>query len=119
MRFLRTTSTRRLMAAIAGVVVAIVAGSALAIAAVGSGPVPPKKPLAAAIHDALAAPSVNGISARIKFTNHLIDSSDIQGIDPLFSGASGRMWLSPTQGLRIELQSDNGDAQIVVHKNSF
>lgn len=98
---------------------AAIAGTAIAIAAVGSGPVPPKKPLATAIHQALAAPSVSGISARVTFTNHLIDSSDIQGIDPLFTGGSGRLWLSPTDGLRLELQSDNGDAQIVVHKNTF
>jgi outer membrane lipoprotein-sorting protein len=119
MRFLRTTSTRRLLAAIAGLLVAAIAGTAIAIAAVGSGPVPAKKPLATAIHAALVAPSVSGITARVTFTNHLIDSSDIQGIDPLFTGGSGRLWLSPTEGLRLELQSDNGDAQIVVHKNTF
>ncbi len=119
MRILRTTSTRRLLAAVAGLLVAIVAGSAIAIAAVGSGPVPPAKPLATAIHQALAAPAVDGISARVSFTNHLIDSSDVQGVDPLFTGGSGRLWLSPSQGLRLELQSDNGDTQIVVHGTAF
>ncbi len=119
MRLLRTTSTRRLLAATAGLLVAILAGTAIAIAAVGSGPVPPAKPLATALRQALAAPAVDGISARVSFTNHLIDSSDIQGADPLFTGGSGRLWLSPSDGLRLELQSDNGDTQIVLHGTSF
>lgn len=119
MRFLRTAPTRRLLAAIAGVLAAILAGTAIAIAAVGSGPVPKPKPLAQAVHAALSAPAVSGVSARITFTNHLIDSGDIQGIDPLLMGGSGRLWISPGHGLRIELQSANGDAQIVVNQTSF
>jgi outer membrane lipoprotein-sorting protein len=119
MRYLRTVSTRRLLAGVAGLLVAIVAGTAIAIAAVGNGPVPPRKPLATAIRDALNAPAVSGISARVTFTNHLIDSSAIQGTDPLLTGGSGRLWLSPDRGLRLELQSDNGDAQLVVRQGSF
>jgi outer membrane lipoprotein-sorting protein len=118
-RFLRTASTRRLLATIAAVVAVAVAGSAIAVAASGNGPVPAPKPLAQAVHDALAAPQVNGISARITFTNHLIDSSAIQGSDPLLTGGSGRLWLSSDHRLRVELQSDNGDAQAVVNGNSF
>jgi outer membrane lipoprotein-sorting protein len=119
MKLLRKISTRRLLALIVGLVAAVAAGTTIAIAAVGSGPVPPAKPLARAIHDALAAPSVQGISARISFTNHLIDSTDIQGLDPLLTGGSGRLWISPKNGLRLELQSDNGDAQLVVNKGMF
>jgi outer membrane lipoprotein-sorting protein len=119
MRFLRTVSTRRLLALIAGFVSAIAAGAAIAVAAAGTGPVPVHKPLAQAVHDALAAPKINGISARISFTNHLIDSTDIQGSDPILSGASGRLWLSNDHGLRLELQSNNGDAQVVVNNRSF
>jgi outer membrane lipoprotein-sorting protein len=119
MRYLRTISTGRLLAGLAGLVIAILAGTAIAIAAVGAGPVPPRKPLATAIHDALKAPSVTGISARVTFTNHLIDSTAIQGSDPLLTGGSGRLWLSPGRGLRLELQSDNGDAQLVVNRGSF
>jgi outer membrane lipoprotein-sorting protein len=54
-------------------------------------------------------------------TNHLIDASDIQGpSDPILQGASGRLWFSPATGqLRVELQSDRGDGQIVVDKRSF
>jgi outer membrane lipoprotein-sorting protein len=119
-RFLRTASTRRLLATIAGVIAAIAAGTAIAVAAAGSGPVPPRTTLAKAVHRALAAPPIQGISGRISFTNHLIDSSDLtQGTqDPILSGASGRFWLSKNH-LRLELQSDNGDAQVLVNNGSF
>jgi outer membrane lipoprotein-sorting protein len=118
MKFLRTVSTRRLLAIIAGFTSAIVAGAAIAVAAQGTGPVPRPKPLANAIHDALAAPKLSGITARISFTNHLIDSTDIQGADPILTGGTGRLWLS-SHRLRLELQSDNGDAQVVVKDGSF
>jgi outer membrane lipoprotein-sorting protein len=121
MKFLRTVSTRRLLALIAGIVIAIGAGTAIAIAASGPGPVPPPKPLAKAIHDALAAPAVTGISARISFTNNLIGSANLGetgAADPILSGATGRLWLGDHQ-LRLELQSDNGDAQVVINKGSF
>jgi outer membrane lipoprotein-sorting protein len=55
----------------------------------------------------------------VKFTNHLVDSAGIQGSNPLLSGATGRLWLSPGHGLRLELQSDNGDAQIVGSNKGF
>ncbi|HUO69594.1 MAG TPA: hypothetical protein VMU39_02370 [Solirubrobacteraceae bacterium] len=119
MRFLRTVSTRRLLAIIAGFVSAIAAGAAIAVAAAGPGPVPTKTSLARAVHNALAAPAIGGVSARISFTNHLIDSSDLQGSDPILSGATGRLWLSSDHRLRLELQSDNGDAQVVVNKGAF
>jgi outer membrane lipoprotein-sorting protein len=106
-------STRRLLAVIAGAVALIAGGTAIALAAGTSGPVPPPKPLAQAIHDAASAPAVDGITARIKFTNHLIDSSSLQGSDPILSGATGRLWIGAGHRLRLELQADNGDAQIV------
>jgi outer membrane lipoprotein-sorting protein len=120
MRFLRTASTQRLIAAIVGVLVAIAAGGAIAIAASGSGPVPVRKPLAQAIRSALAAPAPAGITARIKFTNSLISSSEIQNPGPLLGGASGRLWFSPSSHqLRLELQGENGDAQVLVNQRSF
>jgi outer membrane lipoprotein-sorting protein len=119
MKFLRTVSTQRLLATIAGLVVAVGGGTAIAVAASGSGPVPAKKPLALAVHDALAAKSISGISADVTFTNHLIDASNLQGSDPLLTGASGRIWLSSDHRLRLELQSDIGDAQVVVNNGSF
>ncbi|HEV3056400.1 MAG TPA: hypothetical protein VGX45_17190 [Solirubrobacteraceae bacterium] len=124
MKYLRTISTQRLLALLAGVVVAAGGGTAIAVAAAGSGPVPPRESLAVAIHQALGAKSVTGISARITFTNNLISSSDFQGgpSDPLLQGASGRLWLSMAPGdhrLRIELQTANGDGQVVVDNGRF
>jgi outer membrane lipoprotein-sorting protein len=119
-RFLRTAPTSRLLAALAGLLLAAGAGTAIAVAASGNGPVPPPRPLARAIHVALSAPPVRGISARISYTNHLIDASDLQGhADPLLSGATGRLWLSSDHRLRLELQSDNGDAEVLVNQRSF
>jgi outer membrane lipoprotein-sorting protein len=119
MKFLRTASTGRLVALIVGSAVAVGGGTAIAVAAGGGGPVPGPKPLSQAVHDALGAPTVQGITARVKFTNHLIDSSNIQGSDPILTGGSGRLWLSSDHRLRLELQSDNGDAQAVVNNGSF
>ncbi|MFZ0387649.1 MAG: hypothetical protein WAL22_18440 [Solirubrobacteraceae bacterium] len=121
LRFLRTASTRRLLATIAGTLAVIAGGTAIAVAATGSGPVPKAQPLAGAVHQALSAPTVTGISANISFTNNLIDSSDFTGqnTDPVLQGASGRLWLSDDGRLRIELQSDDGDAQVVVDHRSF
>jgi outer membrane lipoprotein-sorting protein len=119
MSYLRTVSTRRLLALIASVVAVIAAGTAIAVASGGAGPKPPAKPLAQAIHGALSAPSVQGLTARISFTNHLIGSSNIQGSDPILTGATGRLWLSNDGRMRLELQSDNGDAQVVVSNGTF
>src|SRR3954469_3273201 len=120
MSFLRTISGPRLAALCASVVAVAGGGTAIAIAAgADSGPKPPPKQLAAAVHDGLTAPEVQGITARVKFTNHLIDTSGIHGANPLLSGATGRLWLSPGHGLRLELQSENGDAQIVGNERGF
>jgi outer membrane lipoprotein-sorting protein len=121
MKFIRTVSTGRLLATVVGLLVAVAAGTAIAVAASGPGPVPAPKPLAAAVHKALSAAPVTGITADISFTNHLIDSSDFTGdhADPVLQGATGRLWLSNDHRLRLELQSDNGDAQVVVNQRSF
>src|SRR3954449_3903021 len=119
MRFLRTLSTRRLIALCLSAVAIAAGGTAIAIAAGGSGQTPPAKPLARAVHDGLTAPQVQGITARVKFTNHLIDSSGIHGANPLLSGATGRLWHTTGHGLRLELQSENGDAQIVGNERGF
>jgi outer membrane lipoprotein-sorting protein len=118
-RFLRTASTRRLLGTIGGVVIAIAAGTTIAIAAQGGGPVPQPKPLAQAIHDALAAPKVQGISASVSFTNHLINASELQGADPLLSGGSGQVWVSGDGQLRLELYGNNGDPELVVNKTGW
>jgi outer membrane lipoprotein-sorting protein len=108
-----------LLSVIAGTIAVIAAGATIAIAASSSGPVPGPKPLAQAVHDALAAPKVQGITADVTFTNRLISSSQIQGADPLLSGGSGRVWLSSDHSVRLELQSNNGDANVVVTKSSW
>jgi outer membrane lipoprotein-sorting protein len=117
-RFLRTASTGRLLATLAGIVVVIVAGTAIALAAAGRGPVPKPERLAVAIRSALAAKPVKGISADVNFTNNLIDTSEIQGSDPLLTGGQGHVWASNGL-LRIELYGDNGDPEIVVNHSSW
>jgi outer membrane lipoprotein-sorting protein len=119
MKFLRTVSTQRLLAILAGVIIAVAGGTAIAVAASNGGPKPPRESLAKALHQAASAPAVSGITARIKFTNNLITTSDIQGTDPILNGATGRLWMSNDGRLRLELQGDNGDAQVVVNNGSF
>ena len=105
MSYLRHISTCRLLALVVGCALAIGAGAAaIALAAGGTGTTPPAKPLADAIHDALAAPQPAGVTARIDFTNHLVDAASLQGADPLLTGAKGRLWASGDK-LRLELQA--------------
>ena len=113
MNFLRTTSTGRLIAGTALSAALVIGVVAAATAAGGGGTPPPAKPLAVAIHDSLAAPKPTGITARVRFTNNLIASGALPTGSPILTGASGRLWLSGDR-LRLELQSDAGDAQIVV-----
>jgi outer membrane lipoprotein-sorting protein len=118
MRRLATLPARRLWAIAVAVVLVAAGGVGIAQAALGGGAKPDPKPLAVAVHDALTAPQVKGITARIKFTNDLLPSgAAVRGpaATPLLTGASGRLWLSDDGRARIELQSDSGDAQIVVN----
>jgi outer membrane lipoprotein-sorting protein len=120
MRFLRTATTGRLVAAVGGVVAAIVIGAAVAVAATSGGPVPKRQSLSGAIHQALKAHAISGITARVSFTDNLVDSSEVQGSDPLLNGGTGRLWMSNSaRALRLEVQGSNGDAQVVVHGRSF
>lgn len=107
MKYLRQISTRRLLALCAATVAVGAGATAIAMAASGGGPTPPPEPLPVAVHDALTAPTVQGVSARIQFTNHLISGSDVQGADPILSGASGRLWATSDGHLRLELQADS------------
>ena len=122
MAFLRTASTPRLLAVIVACVVVAGGGAAIAVAATSGGPVPPPEPLAQAVHGVMSAPPVTGITARVSFTNQLISSSDLgQASSPLITGTNtGRLWLSTNhQMLRLELQGNNGDAQLVINGQSF
>jgi outer membrane lipoprotein-sorting protein len=124
MTFLRRISTIRLLALTAAVLVVAAGTTAIAIAAAGGGPTPPPEPLAVAVHDALSAPKIEGVSARVQFTNHLIGESIVEGSDPLLGGASGRLWASADGRLRLELQAEAsgggaGDAQVLLDGNRF
>jgi outer membrane lipoprotein-sorting protein len=127
MSALRRISTRKLLAICAISAAAVIGVAAVAMAMGGSGPKPSPKPLANAVHDALGAPQVPGVSARIEFTNNLVDASSLQGIqgsDPLLAGATGRLWASPEGGgkVRLELQSEGGgggDTQVLVSEHHF
>jgi outer membrane lipoprotein-sorting protein len=94
------------------------------MAALGSSAqTPPPKPLDQALQDALNAPSPDGVTARVRFTNNLFPSGALSGMpgsggSALMSGGSGRLWWSPDTGGRIELQSDAGDAQILWDKTN-
>lgn len=118
-RFLRTAPTRTLLSAITGVAVAIAACSAIAVAATSGGPVPPARPLASAVHGALTASPVQGLSADINFTNNLIGATELQGTDPLLQGGSGHLWVSDSGQMRLELYGSNGDPELVVNGQSW
>ncbi len=116
MTYLRSLPTARLVALLALVVALSVAAAAVAVAASGGGgQTPPPKPLAQAVHDAIAGPPVEGVTARVTFTNKLFPSGALLGgAGPvLMSGGSGRLWLTNDGHGRIELQSNAGDAQIL------
>jgi outer membrane lipoprotein-sorting protein len=120
--FLRRIPLSRLLL-LCGVVVAVAIGATALAMAVSSGPTPPPKPLGEAVHDALSAPKVEGVSARIQLTNHLLEGANLASggggeasqlsASPLVSGASGRLWIGTDGHARLELQSEKGDTQIL------
>jgi outer membrane lipoprotein-sorting protein len=105
------------------VLVVAIGISATALAsALGGGPKPAPKPLAQAVHDSLAAPAVQGVSANITLTNHLLEGASLASggggggnsitSSPLLNGGSGRLWISHNGDVRIELQAEKGDTDI-------
>jgi outer membrane lipoprotein-sorting protein len=119
---LRRISLSRLLLLCALTVALGVSATALAFA-LGSGATPPAKPLGQAVHDALAAPQVEGVSANIKLTDNLLEGADLASgsggeagqlsQSPLLSGASGRLWISKDGRVRLELQAEKGDTQVL------
>src|SRR6478609_1364425 len=109
MNIFRRASTRQLLIATVAVIV-VAAGSAVAFAG-GSGPKPPPRSLAAAIHQAALATPVQGVTARVQFTDHLIPSGSLGTSSPLITGATGRIWAGQSK-VRLELQSSAGDTEI-------
>jgi outer membrane lipoprotein-sorting protein len=120
MRRLRTASPRNL-AILAATIVAVALGAVGIAQAVGGATPPPVKPLDQAVYDAASAPQVDGITARIEFTNNLLPSGTLPdgSASPVLTGASGRLWLTNDGRLRLELQSENGDAQIASDGSKF
>src|SRR5205823_8808879 len=118
--YLRRLSTRSLVVLAVAVTVLAGGGAAIAVAAGGGGPTPPAKPLDQAVHDSLAGPEPDGVTARITFTNKLFPSGALTGQvgSALMSGASGRLWATNDGRGRLELQSDAGDVQVVWDKTS-
>lgn len=122
MNILRRLPLSRLLLVCAAIVALGASATAIAFA-IGSGPTPPAKPLAQAVHDALAAPPVQGVSANVTLTDHLLEganlASDSSGAageasaNPLLSGASGRLWVARDGRVRLELQAEKGDTQVL------
>jgi outer membrane lipoprotein-sorting protein len=118
---LRRLPLYRLLLLIGLVLVAGISATAIALA-LGSGSKPPARPLAQAVHDALMAPAVEGVSANIKLTNNLIEGASLasgssQGSEvassPLLAGGSGRLWIAKDGRARLELQAEKGDTQVI------
>jgi outer membrane lipoprotein-sorting protein len=118
--FLRRLPLSRLLA-LCTAVVAVGAGATALASALVVGPTPPPAPLAQAVHGALAAAPVEGVTAQIQWTDRLLEGANLASgggeasqltASPLISGASGRLWLSKDGHLRLELQSEKGDTQV-------
>jgi hypothetical protein len=114
MNILRRISTRALVLSLV-VIAAVSAATAYAVST-RSGPKPPPRTLAAAIHGSLAGGRVPGVTARVSFTDHLFPSDSFGGSSsPLLTGATGRLWIGDGRA-RIELQGSNGDTEIAITK---
>lgn len=120
--FLRRLPLSRLLLACG--LATLIGASATALAlALGTGPTPPARSLPEAVHDAFAATPVEGVSARVQLTNHLLEGASLAGgsggtggglaSSPLVSGGSGRLWIAKDGHVRLELQSEEGDTEIV------
>ena len=112
MNILRRASNRQLLVGILAVL-AIAVGTAAAFASRG-GPKPPHRSLAAALHRLAMSKPVQGVTARVQFTDNLFPSGSAGALgsgSPLISGATGRIWAGGGK-VRLELQSSAGDTEI-------
>jgi outer membrane lipoprotein-sorting protein len=110
----RRVSTRRLVSFLAAAVLAAVAAGIAVAASGGSGSSPPAKALPDAVHDALTAPPLEGVSGTLIFTNRLLGAGALAsgGSSPLAGGASGRFWVTAGGHARLELQSADGSGDV-------
>jgi outer membrane lipoprotein-sorting protein len=124
MNILRRLPLSRLLL-LCGLVLALGVSATALASALSTGPTPPPKPLADALHDALAAAPVEGVSANIQLTDHLLEGANLtSGGDgggaaggltssPLLTGGTGRMWIAKDGRVRLELQAEKGDTQVL------
>ena len=124
MNILRRLPLSRLLL-LCGLVVALGVSATALASALGTGPTPPPKPLASALHDALTAPPVEGVSANIQLTDHLLEGANLAtggetggsggglASSPLATGGAGRMWIAKDGRVRLELQAEKGDTQVL------
>ncbi len=127
MSLLRRIPLNRLLL-LCGVVVGVGIGATALASALGAGPTPKPEPLAQAIHDGLAAPAPEGVSANIQLTDQLLEGASLASegsgggeggggssltSSPLFTGGSGRLWASKDGRFRLELQDQSGDTQVI------
>jgi outer membrane lipoprotein-sorting protein len=107
-----------------GLVIAIGISATALASALAAGPTPPAKPLAQAVHDTLAnvqAAQIEGVSAHIQLTDQLLEGASLASgghggeltSSPLITGGSGRLWIAKDGRVRLELQSQQGDTQLV------
>jgi len=77
----------------------------------GNGNTPPKRSLAVALHNALTAPAVAGVSAQFTVSQHLLPgSSSFLSSSPL-AGATGTVWAGQGR-VRVEVHSQLGTDQL-------
>ncbi len=131
MNLFRRLSLYRLLLAVAVAVAVGIGATALAFA-LGAGPTPPPRQLAQAIHDALGGSRPAGFSANVQLTDNLLEGASLASegagdgggggellSNPLIKGGSGRIWLSKEGKFRLELQSEQGDTELVYDGHTF
>ena len=110
MNILRRASTRQLLIAI----VAVDRGRRPAAPSRSRAAAAPSRPTARWQRRSTTprpAKPVQGVTARVQFTDHLIPSGSLGSSSPLITGATGRVWAGSGK-LRLELQSSAGDTEI-------
>ena len=126
MNVLRRLPLSRLLLLCVLVIAIGISATALA-SALSGGATPPAKPLAQAVHDALGSAPIEGVSANVSLTDHLLEGSSLASAagsggaagaaglasNPVLTGGSGRLWIAKDGRVRLELQAEKGDTQII------